>query len=175
MKNGPYTLLVPPERYPGKKYRSRYAYEHHIVWWKHSGALVPQGYEIHHINGDHRDNTIKNLKLVSASEHREIHGKLRSQKALIIRKCAGCSKEFKIKGSFLRTRLKTSKRIFCKRSCYAKPPITLTCAYCGISFKRNSPIKRKNYFCCQIHGGLFQSAANKKIFRVGEIGITADC
>lgn len=38
MRCGPYILIIPPPEYPGKKYRGRYAYEHHVVWWENTGG-----------------------------------------------------------------------------------------------------------------------------------------
>ena len=37
MKNGAYELIVPPPAYPGKRYRGKYAYEHRVNWWCHTG------------------------------------------------------------------------------------------------------------------------------------------
>jgi hypothetical protein len=36
---------------------------------------IPKGYEIHHIDGNHNNNDIDNLKCVSIQEHYEIHKK----------------------------------------------------------------------------------------------------
>ncbi len=73
MKNGPYILSLAPPEYPGKKYRGKYAYEHHLVWWKHSGFTIPEGYSIHHKNEEPHDNRLENLELISRSTHVKIH------------------------------------------------------------------------------------------------------
>lgn len=118
MKNGPYELIKAPEGYPGKKYRGRYAYEHIINWWTSNG-MPPVGYEIHHINGNHRDNRIKNLQLVTGEEHRKIHGEMRKVKPIFI-KCDECGKKRSI---FLREYnwklYSGQKYFFCSSRCGA--------------------------------------------------------
>ena len=42
------------------------------VWRFHNGK-IPLGYHIHHIDGNHQNNNIKNLKLVTIKEHAELH------------------------------------------------------------------------------------------------------
>jgi hypothetical protein len=45
---------------------------HHFVWESVNGA-IPEGYEIHHIDGDKHNNDIENLKLLTRAEHQKIH------------------------------------------------------------------------------------------------------
>lgn len=117
MKNGPYELIIAPAKYPGKRYRDRYAYEHHVVWWRSTGAVPPKGFEIHHINGDHRDNRIDNLALLTEKEHRTVHANL-SRKPPIEFKCDFCGKVKEIFARDLRFRRKKNKNgVFCSRKC----------------------------------------------------------
>ena len=122
MKNGPYELVIAPVGYPGKLYRGRYAYEHHVVWWEHTSKRIPKGFEVHHINGDHRDNRIDNLKLLTQAQHRAVHGKLQTEQATLVIFCGFCDKEFYLLKSKVKTRLLRSKydKIFCSQSCSAK-------------------------------------------------------
>ena len=46
--------------------------EHIIVWEKYFGK-VPDGYQIHHIDGNKTNNDIKNIQLVTPLEHKRIH------------------------------------------------------------------------------------------------------
>lgn len=50
---------------------------HRKIWKKHFGPIPKDGQgrsmEIHHIDGDHNNNDINNLKLVTIEEHYQIH------------------------------------------------------------------------------------------------------
>ena len=121
MKNGPYEMIIAPDGYPGKKYRGRYAYEHHIVWWKKHGELPRKGFEIHHKNGGHRDNRLCNLKLLSGSEHKALHAEKKHHSALRKVKCGNCGRVFKRLQSAINERLKVRRfgKLFCSISCGA--------------------------------------------------------
>jgi hypothetical protein len=45
------------------------------IWETHHKIKIPEGFEIHHIDGDRDNNLIENLKCVSIEEHLEIHKK----------------------------------------------------------------------------------------------------
>jgi len=122
MKNGKYVLLIAPENYPGKKYRNRYCYEHHFVWWKFNGFVPSNGMEIHHLNGNHTDNNISNLRLVTSHEHRKLHGEIYRQNSLRKFNCGFCGKEVLKNNRYLNMKLKQNKynKLFCSRSCGAK-------------------------------------------------------
>jgi hypothetical protein len=122
MKNGPYELMVAPPGYPGKKYRGRYAYEHTVVWWRNTGEVPPPGYEIHHIDHDHRHNEFSNLQLLTGAEHKRIHSELRSFKAKTAVACGFCGAVRVYKNRVLTSRLWRSKykKVFCSASCGAK-------------------------------------------------------
>lgn len=119
LKNGKYEFVIAPDKYPGKKYRGRYAYEHHVRWWKHTGITISPGMEIHHINGNHRDNRIDNLLLLSKKEHQKIHSELnRVPKAIV--NCARCGKEKSLKPNNYRFKVKNGQKyFFCSQSCQA--------------------------------------------------------
>lgn len=114
MKNGPYELVVAPDDYPGKKYRGRYIYEHHLVWWENTGEIVPEGHVVHHKNEDKRDNRFNNLELLSGPKHSSLHN---AGETKIELECAWCG------GLFLRAirnvntkRKQGQTRFFCSRS-----------------------------------------------------------
>ena len=60
----------------GNGYRKNrvYGFEHRFVWMLNHGK-IPEGYVIHHKNGDKLDNRIENLECVKDSEHRQLHGR----------------------------------------------------------------------------------------------------
>jgi len=50
--------------------------EHHYLW-KKAGRNIPQGYVLHHKNGDRLDNRLENFELMTKSEHSKHHYNLR--------------------------------------------------------------------------------------------------
>lgn len=57
-----------------KKYfiNGRKASEHRLVWEKHNGP-IPEGYVIHHKDGNGLNNSIDNLEMMTRSEHARYH------------------------------------------------------------------------------------------------------
>lgn len=51
---------------------NKYIYEHIFVWKRNKGN-IPQGFIIHHLNGNRQDNRIENLACMSNSEHMKLH------------------------------------------------------------------------------------------------------
>ena len=114
MRNGPYILILAPDDYPGKKYRGRYAYEHQVVWWRHTGQIVPVGFLIHHKNENKHDNSIDNLELKTVSSHCSEHAKEAEIIELI---CDWCDKKFVRKSRHHKSRMKIGyKGVYCCRS-----------------------------------------------------------
>lgn len=63
--------------------KTGYVLEHIYVWEKETGAAVPNGFCIHHINGDKSDNRIENLCMMTTAAHVKLHhrGKSRTDEA----------------------------------------------------------------------------------------------
>ena len=49
----------------------KYEWEHRIVWEKNKGK-IPDGWVVHHINGNKKDNQIENLEIMPAKVHNSI-------------------------------------------------------------------------------------------------------
>ncbi len=75
MINGDYILIKAPSEWTGKKYRDRYIYEHHYVYWKHTGICINENQIIHHLNENKHDNRFDNLELQTRKGHASHHGK----------------------------------------------------------------------------------------------------
>lgn len=45
---------------------------HRLIWEEHYGE-IPEGYEIHHKDGDKHNNRIWNLECISNKEHKKRH------------------------------------------------------------------------------------------------------
>jgi hypothetical protein len=75
--------------YGGRKYYSNpkgYFYDnrnkalHRQVWEDFHGAEIPEGYAVHHIDGDNRNNSADNLECILRSKHQSDHMKERWEK-----------------------------------------------------------------------------------------------
>ena len=115
MKNGPYELVIAPDDYPGKKYRNRYCYEHHLVYWKNTGVLPDKDQVIHHKNDNKRDNRFSNLELMCRKKHTSHHAK---ECPMVTLKCFNCNSDFEREESTYRYKIKIGQdRFFCCRFC----------------------------------------------------------
>lgn len=116
MKNGPYILVIAPDKYLGKRYRDRYAYQHHVVYWKKFGVIPKNGEIIHHKNNNPHDNRLRNLELMSQKDHKAHHNHVDPVKF----KCSHCKKLVLLQPSKYRERIKRNKNgIFCSAKCGA--------------------------------------------------------
>ena len=115
MRNGNYELVVAPEEYPGKKYRGRYCYEHHLVYWQHTGVVPAKDEVVHHKNDNTRDNRFENLELKKRRRHSAEHSRAHGKKMVLLQ-CPTCGIIFR--KEHRQTHLvKKSQFTTCSRSC----------------------------------------------------------
>jgi len=70
----------------------------HVIAWESVNGPVPDGYQIHHWNGDKQDNALANLALVDALTHKRIHSGCQLRDGEWWKPCRVCG-EFKPVGA----------------------------------------------------------------------------
>ena len=119
---------------------------HRAVWTYYFGE-IPDGYVVHHIDGDKENNDISNLMLMSKSEHIQLHHTTMkmpqkpSKKTTF--KCIVCGKEYEA--------VNNGRNLYCSLECLAKYrdntlyAETRNCLFCGKEFVTNKYSNHK--FC----------------------------
>ncbi len=119
----------------------RYTF-HRIQWECHHGP-IPDGMVIHHIDGNHRNNDIDNLRMMKREDHTRLHLAVYPQ----IKTCLQCGDQYKPTGN-------KGGRKYCTHSCFSKAlsesmlihPRVKDCICCGEQFEmKNNRGTRK--FC----------------------------
>ena len=60
---------------PSKIKKQRKVYKHRYVMEQYLGRKLKKSEHVHHINGDKKDNTIGNLKIINPSQHSTLHAR----------------------------------------------------------------------------------------------------
>ena len=60
-----------------------YSTLHRDIWRYEHNAEIPKGYDIHHKDGNYLNNDIKNLELITRSEHAKEHWKMQTEEKRI--------------------------------------------------------------------------------------------
>ena len=73
-EKGQFVFTTGKGRYKVVQKKNKRIGVHRLVWELYKGK-IPEGYIIHHINGNKLDNRIENLACISVKEHNLIHAK----------------------------------------------------------------------------------------------------
>lgn len=155
------------QRFDGTKYNksakgffSRNASIHRVVWAYFNGE-IPEGYDIHHVDGNKGNNNIENLQCMTAGDHQRLHiargEKFPTKKKRFV--CEVCGKEFYT--------VDRNVQRYCSPHCrdvsrYHREMTSKTCEWCGKVFETAHPESR---FCSPACGAQsrYQNALIKKI------------
>lgn len=90
-------------------------YEHRIVMEKFLGRLLTFNEIVHHLDGNKRNNELKNLELIGRGVHAGNHTRERAKYVEII--CAECWKKFKMREKWYEFRRLRQKNFYCSHLC----------------------------------------------------------
>lgn len=118
MKNGDYILVSAPKNYPGKLYRGKYCYEHHLCYWKHYGVIPKDDEIIHHKDENKHNNIIDNLELMKLIDHVRLHN-AEKKKHMVLLQCPICKTQF-VKQRRDTHLVKGGRATYCSKECLYK-------------------------------------------------------
>ena len=125
---------------------------HREIWVRHNGA-IPEGWQIHHINGDPADNRIENLECMSRARHREEHhadyvarGKSPAQRELLARIRPKATEWHRSPEGreWHRQNARTSLHQPGKPKPFSKSRYARECLWCGTAYVAKNP---RSVFC----------------------------
>lgn len=123
---------------------------HRKVWEYHNGE-IPQGYDIHHIDGDRANNNLSNLALIDEHKHMSLHMKeperIEKSKQSIV-KAMEKAKEWHKSEAGLEWHRNHMTNV--QEKMRNRPMQTFVCAYCGKEFQSNF-VRSGNRYCCNNH------------------------
>jgi len=136
---------------------------HRDIWVYHNGE-IPEGFQIHHTDGNPLNNDISNLECLSKDAHLSRHAEMlgmsvKEYRKHIRKKVDAWNKTPEAK----KVKSKQAKGIWKHRQ-----PTEMTCAFCKKVFKKHSTRSLKNPYCSQ-------NCTKKAGFFCGTYALTASC
>lgn len=128
-----------------------WVHRHQVVWWLHTGSLPPEGYDIHHKDGNKQHDALSNLVLMEHGIHTFHHQAKDPVECL----CVGCGDKF----FEPQWRLNEGRGKYCSQECYhsvravAKERgtslVDCVCVRCGVTFavSQGRTNQGKNKYC----------------------------
>lgn len=133
----------------GNYYQRKGKRLHRVVWEYYNGA-IPDGWHVHHINGDRSDNRIENLALMKEREHLSLHMSKPERKAESresVKKAIAAAPEWH--GS---AEGKVWHSAHAKEMWESKPAHERRCAWCGAVYTtRDLGHNAQDTYCCLNH------------------------
>lgn len=110
--------MVNPYKYVVRPDNGKIDVEHRVIMEKHLNRKLDTNEVVHHLNGNHKDNRIENLVVMSRSEHGKLHAKKTKYVTLT---CQWCGQPFEKPLREYKHRTKHNQTEFCcSKQCAGK-------------------------------------------------------
>ena len=129
----------------GKYFQHKGKRLHRAVWEYYNGE-IPEGYHIHHIDGDRFNNDITNLSLMPGLDHMKEHAGSESRREngrRAIKIAISLAPEWHHSDEGKAWHSKHAKETWAKRK-----PVKYICDMCGMEYESRQIRHSGNHFCC---------------------------
>jgi hypothetical protein len=162
------------QEYAGQTYyRCGHYFQHrgvrlHRKVWEDANGEIPEGFHVHHVDGDTSNNRLDNLKLVPGPKHSSLHN---SAPELLPRQRRQIEKIRPKASAWHRS---PEGRAWhgeqSSRTWKTKKAIQYKCSYCGCIFdSRYSYSPSSNRFCCNNHKAAYRRLMENGKSRCGSV------
>lgn len=144
----------------------------HVYVWEKANGSVPNGYDIHHKDGDKDNNEIGNLQLLTRSEHQAHHAANITEEEKKRRAERIIGLQDKAKAWHKSEEGKAWHKQHAKEVAENRKPIEYRCTQCGATFESKKVYKHdSNKFC----SGKCRAAHRRQSKKDNEIRICKGC